>query len=224
MPPGINFKRNVPHCFIVLLQTYGIKKFTGGITITDIKSSDIEQRIREKVKEGLDDEYVHMVKELEKFFYPEDIAAAAIMLYIGDGGRDEVRRRTLNKAPFIPLRTKESVWRSTKRLPAVQPQSRPAVQGTPRRSPPAAQSQPRPAGYGAPHRSQQAPQSHSRPAPQGTPRRSPPHAARQRLRATSSKGIRAKEVKPTARAAAKAPLSKNPSRRSQERPSANSAV
>ena len=134
------------------------KLVTGGITITDIKPSDIEQRIRERVKEGLDDEYVHMVKELEKFFYPEDIAAAAIMLYIGDGGRDEVRRRTLSKAPFIPLRTKESVGRSTKRLPAVQPQSRPAVQGTPRRSPPAAQP-------------------HSRPAPQGTPRRSPSHAS-----------------------------------------------
>ncbi|MGA9138937.1 MAG: hypothetical protein WBZ29_01845 [Methanocella sp.] len=155
-------------------------QLTGGIIITDIKSSDIEQRIRERVKEGLDDEYVRIVKELEKFFYPEDIAAAAIMLYVGQGGKDEVRRRTLSKAPFIPLRTKESLGRSPNRLPAVQPQYRPAGHGAPRRSQPAPQQQSRPVPQGAPRRPSPATQPQSRPAGQNAPRRSQPGTVAQK--------------------------------------------
>ncbi|OPY29336.1 MAG: hypothetical protein A4E28_00934 [Methanocella sp. PtaU1.Bin125] len=100
------------------------------MTITDIELSEIRQRITETIKEGVDDEYLDIVKALEDSFYAEDIAAAAIMLYAEQGGRREVRRRTLNKAPFVPLRTKETLARSQKKLPAVRSPSRPVVQET----------------------------------------------------------------------------------------------
>jgi hypothetical protein len=183
-PSGIKFKSDVPYVTLYLADKRVIKikiiNITGGITITDIEPSEIIQHIRERIKKGLDDEYLDIVKELEKSFYPDDIAAAAIMLYAEQGGRQEVRRRTLSKAPFIPLRTKESLPRTAKRLPAVQPQSRSPGYGVTHRTPPAVQQQSRPVPHTAPRRSSPAAQPQSRPAQQGTPRRSPPGAVAQK--------------------------------------------
>ncbi len=70
-------------------------------------------------------------------FYAEDIAAAIIQLYVEQGGSRDVRRRTLSKAPFVPLRTKETLARGAKKLPAMQSRPRPAGHGTPAGSQPA---------------------------------------------------------------------------------------
>jgi hypothetical protein len=69
---------------------------------------EIRQRIEKAIKDGLSDEYMLLVKDLEQSFYIEDIAAAAVAIYAERGEPSPVRRRTLSTSAFVPLRSREA--------------------------------------------------------------------------------------------------------------------
>ena len=87
----------------------------------DMEQSEIRKRLESAIREGLDPKYVELVKALKHSFYTEDIAAAAIALFAESGGRSEVRRRTLQKAPFVPLKTRETTRAAERGKPVQRP-------------------------------------------------------------------------------------------------------
>ncbi|MCD1294479.1 hypothetical protein CUJ83_05625 [Methanocella sp. CWC-04] len=95
----------------------------------NLESSEIKQRIKEMITDGISDEYFKILRELKGSYRPDDIAAAAIALYAEQGGKKDVRRRTLKVTEFVPLKSKEHLLRSVKKKEAEQkPSIRPKMQ------------------------------------------------------------------------------------------------
>ena len=91
------------------------KHSSGGIIITTSNSSDLGQRIADTIKEGVDEKYLRVIKDLKNYFYLEDIAAAALQLSVEKGAAvgEEVRRRSLApQSEFIPLKTKDTLMKA----------------------------------------------------------------------------------------------------------------
>lgn len=85
-----------------------------------LERTEIKQRIRETIEDGISSEYLKLVSELKKLHNIDDIAAAAIELYSEQGSKREVRRRTLKPTEFVPLKTKELLVRSGKKAKEVE--------------------------------------------------------------------------------------------------------
>jgi hypothetical protein len=93
-----------------------------------MESSDIKKRIEDAIREGVDKNYLDIVKDLKATYYLEDVAAAAIALYVKQGGQQGVRRRTLHNVTFIPPKTAEAKGTVEKKKPAQHP-SKPVAVG-----------------------------------------------------------------------------------------------
>jgi hypothetical protein len=72
--------------------------------------SDIKKNIEHAIRDGVGQEYLGIVKELKNAYYLEDVAAAAIALYVKQGGQQEerVRRRTLDSLTPVPHKVPEA--------------------------------------------------------------------------------------------------------------------
>jgi hypothetical protein len=81
-------------------------------------SAETKKQIERVIREGVDREYLDIVNDLKDIYYLEDIAAAAIKLYAGQGPPQGVRRRTLHNVTFVPLRTAEEKVAVEKKKPA----------------------------------------------------------------------------------------------------------